>query len=588
MQENPKLTEDQEPQSKLKTLEGATVKHTRQFIVRRWKNLQEVRHRMSSWLILLAVLIVAAVWQGFNVRNLSMVQAPSEGATYTEGVFGAVDNVNPIFASTPAERSISRLVFASLLRYDDKGDLVGDLAQHWSADDEAKAYTVTLKPDARWHDGVPITSKDVVFTFDAVKDASTKSPLYSSWRNISVSAVDDKNVKFVLPTSYSPFLNALTVGILPEHILGKVKHSELRNNAYNREPTVGSGPFIFQDIRALDNKRQHFLIRLTANDNYFFSKPKLSRFHMHAYVDRDQLQSGFVSQEVSAVSDLSTAQLQGLKDKADINYFESPLYEAVYAFLKTDNPDLSDVKVRTALAMATDRGKIIEKLDNRFEPVDGPLLKGHLGYRNELKLPDVNMSRAGQLLDEAGWRLNKNGKRVKDGKEMKLQVVTLNSGDYPVVAQELTSQWTKLGIGFETQLVKVDDIQQGTLVPRAYDVLIYDVVLGGDADIYAYWHSSQVNERGFNLSNYKSSKVDDALDSARSQSNIPLRDAKYVSFIKQWLNDVPAVGLYRPSLSYLQAKNVTSFAPRMLSDPTDRYYNARLWSSNKDFVNATR
>jgi len=578
----------QEINGRLRKIEGATIKHAHRFLIRRWKNLQEVRRHATSWFLFVLILSGVVLWQTAQGMSLYSINIPSEGGTYTEGVFGALDNLNPIFASTQAERSASRLLFAHLMQYDDKGDLVGELASGWQSDAQGKVYTVGLRKDARWTDGVPITATDVVYTFNAIKDADTKSPLYSGWRNILVSRIDDYTVVFTLPTPYAPFLNALTIGLLPEHILGKIPLTELRNNGFNRAPSVTSGPFVFQDIRALDDKHTHFLVRLAANADYFAGAPKLSRFQLNTYADPDQLLNSYRSQEVAAVSDLNTEQLAQLGHTHSPVRTESPLYNAVYAFFKIDSPMVQDPKVRQALELATDRSKVIAKLNNRVQPVTGPLLPGQLGYNPDLHQPDTNLQQAEQLLDAAGWHLDKQGQRInKDGQHLKLQLAAVNTGDYPIVAQELMRQWSKLGISFESQLIRPEDIQQNVIVPRAYDVLVYEIALGSDPDVYAYWDSTQANAQGFNLSNYKSAIVDDTLDTARSRSDAALRSAKYHTFTQQWLTDVPAVGLYRPSMSYVQTPDITSFTPRPLVDQTDRYFNVRYWSASKDSMRPT-
>jgi peptide/nickel transport system substrate-binding protein len=566
---------------RLRSIEGATLKHAHRFIIRRWKNLQDVRRHAMGWLCVVLILTGLVVWQSFQTTKFYSQPIPSEGVTYTEGIVGAVDNLNPIFASTPAERAASRLLFANLLTYDEKGDLVGELAQNWTVDESEKVYTLTLRSNARWHDGTPITSKDVVYTLSTIKDADTRSPLYSSWRNIAVEAVNERTIRFTLPTPYAPFPNALVLGILPQHKLNGLRPAELRNNMYNRSPTVASGAFTFQDMRSLDTSRSHQLIRLAANPDYFLGAPKLSRFQLHAYADREQLLSAYRSQEVSAISDASTQQLQTLEEQADTEVSESPLFNGVYAFLKTSSPILQDTKVRQALQLATDRSQLVSRLHNRVQPLASPLLPGQLGYRSDLQEPAPNITLAKQLLDEAGWQLGADGKRHKGEQELKLQLVTVSGGDYPRVAQEVMDQWSTLGVSFNSQLMKADDLQQNTIVPRAYDILIYELAIGRDPDVFAYWHSSQATERGFNLSDYKSPRADDLLDSARGRRDPALREAKYRSFIQQWLTDVPAIGLYRPALSYVQTSNVTSFTPRPLIDPLGRYFNIRYWSSTK-------
>jgi peptide/nickel transport system substrate-binding protein len=581
--ETPEVGPPRQFGGKLRRIERVSLRHAHRFIVRRWRNLQEVQRHAGGWLTLVLALGVIAFWQTIQTAQLYSADIPAEDSTYTEAVLGTVDNLNPIFAGTQAERSGSHLLFANLMSYDKQGDLVGQLAQSWTSDSDSKVFTITLRRSARWSDDVPITASDVVFTFNAIKDADTKSPLYSSWRNIQVVRDDDYTVRFTLPASYAPFMNSLTVGILPQHMLAKIPDSQLRNNGFNRAPTVASGPFLFQDLRALDDKRLHVVLRLAANANYFLGEPKLNRFQLHAYADRDQLLSAFRSQEVAAVSDLSTQQLNQLGNPPDAVRSESPLYNAVYAFFKMDSITLSDVKVRDALQLATDRRKLVSKLGHRVQAVAGPLLPGQLGYRGDLQQPNINLRHAGELLDAAGWKLDAQGKRVnKDGQHLKLQLATVSSGDYPLVAQEIMDQWSRLGISFESQLVRPEDIQQNIIAPRAYDVLIYELALGRDPDIFAYWHSSQVGEQGFNLSDYKSPRADDALASARARADVPLREAKYHLFIQQWLADIPAVGLYRPSLSYVQTQSTTSFDPRPLVDQTDRYFNIRYWSATKE------
>ena len=537
----------------------------------------------GAWLLAIAALIVAVFWQASQFSALYSADVPAEGTTYTEGVVGAVDNLNPIFASTPAEKTTSRLVFASLFYIDKRGTPQPELVDRYSMDGSGKVYTMTIRKDARWQDGVPLTARDVAYTFAVIKDADTHSQLYSSWRNIAVEQIDDSTIRFTLPAPYTPFLNALTVGVLPEHMLSKVRASELRSHSFSRSPTVGSGPFIFRDVRTLnEGKKSQSIVRLDSSEGYFLGAPKLSHFQLHAYGSREELVSAFRTQEVAAISDESSTQLEDLKDQKGAVRSDSPLYNAVYAFLQMDSSFLKDTRVRSALELATDQPALLSQLHGRVQGVTGPLLNGQLGYDPALQQAPTNLEAARKLLDDAGWRVGPDGKRVnKDGQPLKLQLVTLSSGDFPAIAQTLMNQWARVGVTFNSQLVRPEDIQQNVIIPRAYDVLLYELAIGADPDVYAYWHSSQATDRGFNLSEYKSPQADDALDSARSRSDPALRIAKYRTFTQRWLSDVPAIGLYRPNLTYIQTKGVTSFSARNLGDPVERLENVRFWSASK-------
>lgn len=576
--------------TRLKRMERLSLRHAHKYIVQRITTLRIARRHIAAWLILVSLLSGVAFWQTSVSMGQFSAQVPLEGGVFTEGTFGAVDNVNPIFAATSAERSISRLVFANLLTYDENGDLVGELAEHWSPENDGKTYVLKLRDNAHWHDGQNINADDVLFTFKLIKNADTRSPLYSSWRNIGVEKVDNLTVRFILPAPYAAFPNSLVIGMLPKHVLKDVSPSELRTEPFNRNPTVGSGPFEFQDLRAADAAKNHYIAQLRANTAYVLGRPKLDGIQLHAYKDREELAKALRSQEVAGASDLTSTELKNIPTKDTFVEINAPLYNGVYAFLKMDSPQLSDVRVRQALQLATDHNAITDLYDSTVRPLDGPLLPGQLGYRSNTRQPNINLQKAAQLLDEAGWKTvaGQGARRFKNGQPLKLQMATVSSGNYPALAEEIMREWRKIGVEFDTNLVKAEDIQQNVILPRAYDILLYEIVIGRDPDVFAYWHSSQATERGFNLSNYKSAKVDEALESARSRLDPALREAKYHLFTQQWLADIPAIGLYRPTLTYVQNKNAETFNSHSLVDPTDRYFNVRYWAVGTDLLRATR
>lgn len=559
--------------------ERLVLRHAHKFIIQRFSNLRISRRYAAGWLFLVTALVGLSMWQGGVVSKFYTAAIPAEGGIYTEGVLGNLDNLNPILASSQAERSGSRLLFAQLLQYDKKGDLVGELARSWKSEQEGKAYIVSLRDNAKWQDGQPINADDVVFTFDMIKNADTRSPLYSSWRNIVVEKLDDLNVKFTLPSPYAAFPNSLTVGILPKHVLKDTLPSELRTSDYNLRPGVVSGPFVFEEINTFV-PQSHYLLRVKANGQYVLGAPKLDGLHLHAYRDREDMIRGFRSQEVASLSDASTDQLRSLAEGTYIQN-DSPLFNGVYAFLNTSNGALGEVKVRQALQAATNQHELLEPYGDRLHSLGGALLPGQLGFRADIQQPAQDLEKAKKLLDEAGWPIGPDGVRQKDGRKLLLRLVTTSNGDLPSIAEELMDQWQRIGVTFDSQLVKAEDIQQNVIVPRGYDVLIYEIALGRDPDVYAYWHSSQANERGLNLSEYKSAKVDETLATGRTQLDPAQRDAKYRIFAQQWLNDAPAIALYRTNLTYLQNKTIVTFNPHPLVSQVDRYFDIRYWAAGR-------
>jgi peptide/nickel transport system substrate-binding protein len=567
---------------RFRKLENTSLKHAHTFIIGRWENIRDVRRHAIAWAALVLLLTGCVMWQSFDFSKLYMKPIAAEDTAFSEGVTGTLDTLNPIFANSLAERSAAKLLFDGLLRYDGTNQLNTGLADSWHYEDSGKHVIVTLRPNIHWQDGVPITSKDVIFTVNAVKNADTRSPLYSSWRNVIAKSIDSQTVEFDLPTVYAPFIDSLTLGILPEHLLGTTPAVELRNSSFNRAP-VGSGPFEFRDIKTLSTSNSHAILTMNANPDYYLGKPKLSRFYLHAFADTDQLLRSFTTDEINAAVNLSVQDIDSLPANKKDNVHDSPLYDGTFAFFRTTNPILQDTNVRQALRLATNRPAIINKLDDRVRPLEGPLLPAQLTSVTTLpKQPMYNKAAAEKLLDAAGWVKGKDGKRAKAGQPLALTVATARSGDFPLVLEEIAKEWNDLGVTVQTQLVSTDDFQQNVVTPRAYDVLIYELAIGSDPDVYPYWHSSQAGQHGLNLSDYSSGKVDDALDSARSRLEPDLRNAKYRTFYEQWLTDAPAIALYQPTLHYAASPDVTALRGRPIIDAVDRYAQVRYWSGSNE------
>ncbi|MBI3494847.1 hypothetical protein HY004_02600, partial [Candidatus Saccharibacteria bacterium] len=168
----------------------------------------------------------------------------------------------------------------------------------------------------------------------------------------------------------------------------------------------------------------------------------------------------------------------------------------------------------------------------------------------------------------------------KAGQPLQLSVVAVDTSNYRKLTKLLGQQWKKLGIKMQIQLIDPEQMQQVILRPRAYDILVYELSQGGDPDGYAFWHSSQASSSGLNFSDYVAPSADDALLTARGRSNISLRDAKYANFAKRWVEDAPAVALYRSSLKYTTTEGTSSLTDMdSLVSSTDRYYHVIDWSS---------
>lgn len=572
---------------RMKKMEGATVKHAHRFVVRRWKNVREVRHHIAIWILAIGLVIGASGLQIFWYQQSYRETAYAVGGTYAEGVLGPLETLNPIFARSSAEESASNLIFSRILSYDKTGNLNYDLAESFTVSEDEETYTVKLRSDAKWHDGVYVSASDVVFTVGLLQDVSTRATI-SGWSDIEVTEVDDKTVTFTLPSVYAPFPHALTyLPILPEHVLRDVSAASLRESDFSQAP-VGSGPFKIRFIQELDGEIDRQIVHLSKNEDYYRGAPKLDRFQLHIYDSTESLVRGLNTSEINAATDMTitdTREVNAERYNIDIR----PVASGVYTLFNTDTGVLSDSTVRRALQVGTDTGALRDAVGEGLPELDLPFLRDQVSG----DLPDApayNKARAEQLLDEAGWRLDGES-REKDGTPLKISLVTTRNNDLEKVLDELTKQWRELGISVTTNIIDPSDpsqnVVQNILQPRNYDALLYRLTIGGDPDVYAYWHSSQAS-RGLNFANYSSSLADEALTSARSVTDKSLRDAKYVTFARQWLDDAPAIGIYQATsqYAYTDAVHATDADKRYVS-ATDRYSDILYWTVGSTVVHRT-
>lgn len=591
---------------RVKKAEGATMRHAHKFIVGRLDNMRDVRRHILGWLTLVGAMIAVVALQLMWFQQSYRTTTAATGGTYAEASLGPIDTLNPLYAATNAEVAAGHLLFSSLYTYDESGHLRPDLAKSVQMDTTGTIYTVKIRPDAVWHDGRRVHANDIAFTVNLIKNPSTRSPLRSNWQDVMVKALDDTTIQFQLPASYAAFSHALTFAILPDHILSKVEPSTIRENVFSRAP-VGSGPFSFRLLQNIGTTA-HRAVHMTAFKDYYKGTPLINRFEVHAFNEQGEIVKAIKTGQVNAAADLSSSHLTQV-DTKNYTVVSRPVNAGVYALLNVDKPILKDKVVRKALQLATDPQAIRKGLEVKIPSaehakdrsrdqllakpaLDLPFVKGQLAGADVPVRPQYNIVRAGELLDSAGWKMT-GGLRKNDANQLlSLNVATTKNSGYEKSLEILVGQWRQLGITINTNVVDTNDpasnFVQNVLQPRSYDVLLYELAIGADPDVYAYWHSSQANQNGYNFSNYKNDTADAALASARTRVETDLRNVKYKAFAKQWLDDVPAIGLYQSVSEYVASRKAqTVNADTQLVSSNDRYANILYWSVNQESVYKT-
>lgn len=569
-------------------LTKTTLRHAHTFISSRLEHLAGVKRHVLGWIFLVILLITVSMVQWLSFRELYAHNAPARGGSYSEGVLGPLETLNPIFARNSAEKSAARLMFASLYNYDTTGHIKGDLAESVTVNEAETEYTVKLRRNLKWSDGAPLDARDVVFTVNLLKDARTQSSI-TGWQSINVKQVDERTVQFTLPAPYAPFMHALTFPILPQHSLSEVNPAELREHGYGKSP-VTSGPFAMRILQNANADGSKKVLHLVANSQYHHGAPKLDRFQLYVYPTRDEITKGLKTSEIMATPELSyMAQSDQIRHMyASRSY---AINDGVYALFNTQSEVVSSRKVRQALVQSINTQALREKFAFAKKPLHGPIIDDQVDGQLAGRLP-YDTEAAKKLLDEEGWKVVGN-QRKKGEQVLQLSFVTLKGSDFETIARELVKAWQEtLHVTVDLRVVDPNDasqnVLQSVLRPRGFDVLLYELVLGGDADVFAYWHSSQANQSGLNFANYNSAVADDALAAGRTKQNAKQRVSKYQAFTKHWQSDVPALALYQVQLDYIHLRSVSALGESVrLVYPTDRFADVIYWTVRQDSVYKT-
>lgn len=557
------------------------------YVLRRFKRLVTVRRFIISWVFLLLLVMVGLAVQYRQLIPYYQEVRAVPGGTFREGVLGSFTNANPLYASGSVNGAVTKLVFSSLFKYDQFNNLVGDLATGYQVDESGMVYTVTLRQDVLWHDGEPFNSDDVVFTYNTIANPDARSPLFSSWKDTEVAAIDEHTVTFTLPNPFASFSLALTNGIIPQHILGDESPSRLRSHTFNSVDPVGTGPFSWEalEVVGISQEDREERIALRANENYHFGRPHLDRFVMRTYRSEDRLVESLLNRDVNAIVGLDSLVIESLAE-AELKEYVVPLTGQVGVFFKTKQPVFKEKAVRQALVQSIDRQEALKGLVGPVHESDSPLLPIHKGYDKKLTQLEYNPKRAAKLLDKAGWRMTESGIREKKGQALEFSLVALNGADAHTLTQSLQQQWHDIGVRADVTLQPEDELQT-TIAQHEFVALLHGISIGIDPDVFAFWHSSQAEvlaENRLNLSDYASSVADDSLESGRTRADDELRSVKYKPFLEAWREDAPALMLYQPRFLYASTGEIEGFRPTLMNAGSDRMYSVHEWQMRRQRV----
>lgn len=548
-----------------------------------WRRLTLVQKIVGGVLLLGVVLIGYTLINRLSVSFL--VEVPAVGGSFTEGVIGTARFVNPTLAISNADRDLTELVFAGLLKAGSEG-LEPELAESYSISNDGQTYRFILKDNITFHDGTPVTADDVIFTIETVQNPALKSPHFANWEGIGVNKISEREVAFTLPEPYAPFLENTTLGILPKHLwefatVEEASFSTLNTNA------VGAGPFKIERIKSNDAGIP-FEYTLTRFSEYALGAPHIKNVVIRFYRNEEALLEAYQSGEVDSVAGLTPQSLATLVSYRP-TILTSPLPRIFAVFYNKNRSQIfTHHEVRAALDLAANKEAIVDQVLGGFgDVIDSPVPTDVLA-KLELEattdpLPEADqVSQAASLLRADGWVKNPEDgiwERETDDSYERLSfgLATADTPELQKAAEMLASQWRSFGAEVNLTVYDAATLKNDIIRPRRYDALFFGEIVGRELDLYAFWHASQRDDPGLNIALYTNVTANKALERARAEADEESRLEHYATFVTEVRDDNPATFLYSPQLIYITSPTINNISVDTAANPSERFMNVHRW-----------
>ena len=448
----------------------------------------------------------------------------------------------PFLASDGASGQVSGYLFNGLIKYDKDLIITGDLAESWDVSADGLTITFRLRKGVKWHDGVELTSEDVIFTYNAVTNPKIPTPYSSNYGPVkSVEAPDRYTIRVHYNEPFAPALESWGMGILPKHCL---EGKDMASPEINHKP-VGTGPYRFREW--ITGQK----IVLEAFDGYFEGRPKIDRIVIRVIPDPSTM---FLELKFGGIDFMGLTPPQ-YKLQADTDFFKRyfqkfryPSFGYTYLGFNLQNQMFSDERVRQAMAHAINKNEVIAGVLMGYGiPCTGPFPPESWAYNRDVKDIDFDPGKATGILSDLGWKRNAEGWLEKGGKIFSFTVITNQGNEERMkTAQIIKEQLKRVGIEMNIKVLEWQAMLHEFIDKKKFEAVIMGWGLSRDPDLYDIWHSSKTKEGEFNFISYKNAEVDRLLIKGRQTFDTGERKKIYHRIHQILSEEQPTIFLYVP------------------------------------------
>lgn len=591
--------------------------------------------------VLIGLFLISLITLSLNNYYYNTQLVPTKGGTHVEGVVGQPRFINPIYANSDADRNITQLIFSGLMKFDENLNIVPDLAERYEVDETGKTYTFYLKENLKWEDETPITIDDIIFTVQTIQNPNFKSPLQANWVGVEMEKMDNSTLKFILRKPYIAFLENCTLGIIPQHVWKDVPAENFAFEKYNLNPigsgpfklkkvkeranqisyiTLKQNKFYhgktpnISEIKFSFYKNEEDLIKAAKKNKVSgisLSTPiEINKNWKNHLLSLPRYFAVFFNLKNSEILEDKNVRLAlnyaTNKEAINENSIDSPILPNLYGFNEPE--EIYEYNLEKSRELFAEAGYeinngVLEKTITKelafsfksrlskgsksnevteLQKCLGGEVSGYYGSQTEQLVKDFQKENGIDPLGFVGTGTRKAlndfcFEKTNEVTRLSFSLITVDQPRMIAVAETLKEQWKEVGVELIVESYPLFQLEQDFIKPRKYDALLFGEVLGAIPDPFPFWHSSQKNDPGLNLSVYEDSKADKYLEENRKASDEETRIKQLNLFQNKLIEGVPAVFLYSPDFVYATSNNLKGIEINKITDPSKRFIGIEDW-----------
>lgn len=491
---------------------------------------------------------------------------PKTGGTITVAYTSEADTLD-VHKSVGNDMSVTWNMGGSLVYKDPvTKEFKPNLASEFKISEDGKTYTFTIRSDVTFHDGTPLTAKSFKDTFERIKNRKTKAKLAGivMMPVKSISAPDDKTLILELHEPNVSILEDLGTGVTQPL---SMKAIEKYGEEYGRNP-VGMGPWKFESWKAGEGvtlvRNEAFTWAMPLNENQ--GPPRPDKLVIKTIPDKSVMLAALENGTIDVAFDVPAKDIKKYRNNPKYQVLE--LLRAgipLSLYMNLTKPEFQDIQVRKAFHMLVNKQAMVQAvLMGEGEVAQSLLSPSTLGYDKSLEKYgyQYNVEEAKKLLDAAGWKVNGEGLREKDGKVFTLSF--LSSARFEMQAQLLQAMLGEVGIKATIQNLEESAFSDGQMKGN-FDVTLITYSYDDPDALYQSFHSSQIGA-GFNISGLTDGKLDALLTKGRATAETEARKQVYVDAQQHLLEQAYVVPIYSDKVfvvvnSRVKGVKWTSYSP---------------------------